>query len=83
MKRLSIGLLLLLVATIASAQDRQVQSVLDRYQDFRPRADELAMYRLDWAASLEQAQQRAAREQRPVFLVIIHAQYGDLGSGHC
>ena len=41
------------------------------------------MYRLDWAASLEDARRRATRERRPVLLVIIHAQYGDLASGHC
>jgi hypothetical protein len=41
------------------------------------------MYQIDWAPSLEEAQKRALREKRPVFLVIIHAQYGDLTSGHC
>jgi hypothetical protein len=65
------------------AQDREVKSVLDLYEDFRPQADDLAMYQIDWAPSLEEAQKRALREKRPVFLVIIHAQYGDLTSGHC
>ena len=75
--------MILLAATLAPAQDREIQSVLDRYEDFRPGADDLAMYRIDWAPSLEEAQKRARREKRPVFLVIIHAQYGDLTSGHC
>lgn len=75
--------MILLAATLAPAQDREIQSVLDRYEDFRPGADDLAMYRIDWAPSLEEAQKRALREKRPVFLVIIHAQYGDLTSGHC
>ena len=75
--------LVLLAATIAPAQDSAVKSVLDRYENFRPGADDLAMYRIDWAPSLEEAQKRARREKRPVFLVIIHAQYGDLASGHC
>ena len=75
--------MILLAATLAPAQDSAVKSVLDRYKDFRPQADDLAMYRIDWAASLEKAQKRARREKRPVFLVIIHAQYGDLTSGHC
>ena len=75
--------LLLLAASFAPAQDSAVKSVLDRYADFRPAAKDLAMYQLDWAPSLEEAQKRALREKRPVFLVIIHAQYGDLTSGHC
>ena len=75
--------MILLAAAPASAQDSSVKSVLDRYEDFRPQADDLAMYRIDWAPSLEEAQKRARREKRPVFLVIIHAQYGDLTSGHC
>ena len=84
MKRiLSILALLLLTPTLALAQDSAVKSVLERYADFRPQADDLAMYQIDWAPSLEEAQKRARREKRPVFLVIIHAQYGDLASGHC
>ena len=84
MKRALLLLVILLAtASIASAQDDKARSILDRYDAFRPRAKDLAMYRLDWAASLEEARQRAARERRPVLLVIIHAQYGDLYSGHC
>ena len=75
--------LLLLAASIAPAQDSKVKSVLERYADFRPAAKDLAMYQIDWAPSLEEAQKRALQEKRPVFLVIIHAQYGDLTSGHC
>ena len=75
--------IILLAATLAPAQDSKVQSVLDRYADFRPAAKDLVMYQIDWAPSLEEAQKRARREKRPVFLVIIHAQYGDLTSGHC
>ena len=84
MKRTLLLLILLMAtASIASAQDQEARSILERYDAFRPRARDLAMYRLDWAASLEEARERAAREKRPVLLVIIHAQYGDLFSGHC
>ena len=84
MQRILSGLLVILLSTtLASAQDSALKSVLDRYEDFRPGADDLAMYRIDWAPSIEEAQKRALREKRPVFLVIIHAQYGDLTSGHC
>ena len=75
--------LLLLAASFAPAQDSAVKSILDRYADFRPAAKDLAMYQIDWAPSLAAAQKRALQEKRPVFLVIIHAQYGDLTSGHC
>ena len=84
MRRLCTALILSL-ATMGTvpAQVPEVGSVLDRYKAFRPGKDDLAMYRIDWASSLEEAQRRALREKRPVFLVIIHAQYGDLSSGHC
>ena len=75
--------LLLLTTTLAPAQDSKVKSVLDRYADFRPAAKDLGMYRLDWAASLAAAQERALLENRPVCLVVIHARYGDITSGHC
>ena len=80
---LGILIWLLLATPLALAQDSAVQSVLDRYADFRPAAKDLVMYQIDWAPSLEEAQKRALQEKRPVFLVIIHAQYGDLTSGHC
>ena len=80
---LGILIWLLLATPLALAQDNAVKSVLDRYADFRPAAKDLVMYQLDWAPSLEEAQKRALQEKRPVFLVIIHAQYGDLTSGHC
>ena len=80
---LGILIWLLLATPLAPAQDNAVKSILDRYADFRPAAKDLVMYQLDWAPSLAEAQKRARREKRPVFLVIIHAQYGDLTSGHC
>ncbi len=80
---LGILIWLLLATPLALAQDNAVKSVLDRYADFRPAAKDLVMYQIDWAPSLEEAQKRALQEKRPVFLVIIHAQYGDLTSGHC
>ncbi len=60
-----------------------VQLVLDRFAALRPTDDDLTMYRLDWAPTLADAVTRAKAEHRPVCLVIIHAKYGDLFSGHC
>ena len=73
----------LFTASIASAQDERVDQVLAKYDDIRPSERELAMYRLDWAESLDAALRRATREARPIVLIIIHAQYGDIRSGHC
>ncbi len=68
---------------VATAQDETAKSILEQYEEFRPSDAELAMYELDWAPSLEVAKTRAAREKRPILLVVIHAQYGDIHSGHC
>ena len=75
--------LILVSAGAAQAQNDTARTILQRFDSLRPGADDLGMYRLDWAASLDEAQQRASREKRPILLVIIHAQYGNLSSGHC
>ncbi len=83
---LRVSFILILVAIAAgnsSAQDKDSSRMLSRYESNRPSDRELAMYRLDWAQSLDEALNRAAEEQRPIFLVIIHAKYGDIASGHC
>lgn len=67
----------------ALAQDVGAKQILARYRTIRPDDDSLAMYRLDWAESLELALERSAKEHRPIFLVIIHAKYGDISAGHC
>ena len=59
------------------------QHILARYQALRPAEKDLGMYRLDWADSLDVALKRAAKEKRPVCLIIIHAKYGNIASGHC
>lgn len=84
MLRISLCLVSLLAAiSISVAQDEDAKQILARFDAVRPDANELAMYRLDWAESLDNALQRAAAESRPVFLVVIHAKYGDVTSGHC
>lgn len=65
------------------AQDVDARRILNHYKSARPTEQDLAMYRLDWSSSLDDALKRAARESRPIFLVIIHARYGDISSGHC
>ena len=67
----------------AAAEDADVKSVLERYAALRPGPAALGMYRLDWADSLADALKRAKAGKRPILLVVIHAQYGDMFSGHC
>ena len=73
----------LLLAEFVTAENAGVKRILARYQAIRPAAKDLRMYRLDWADSLDKALKRAAKENRPVCLIIIHAKYGDIASGHC
>ena len=82
-RTLLLSALLLAGSNAVDAQSRKARSILARFDSSRPDDRDLPMYRLDWAASLEDARRRATRERRPVLLVIIHAQYGDLASGHC
>ena len=71
------------LAGFAFAENPAAKRILAGYQALRPASRDLAMYRLDWAESLDVALKRAAKESRPVCLVIIHAKYGDIASGHC
>ncbi|NNM28737.1 MAG: hypothetical protein HKO57_04405 [Akkermansiaceae bacterium] len=75
--------LVLAAAGTTGAQNAEAARILQRFDDLRPSGQALAMYRLDWEPSLEAALARAAKEKRPVCLVLIHAQYGDIFSGHC
>jgi len=83
MRSLICALLTLLTATAGLADEPSVRRLLAKYHAIRPDDDQLAMYRLDWETSLTTAQERALLENRPVCLVVIHARYGDITSGHC
>ena len=83
MKRFALYFFSLLMAEFVTAEDADVKRILARYQAILPAAKDLGMYRLDWADSLDVALKRAAKENRPVCLIIIHAKYGDIASGHC
>jgi len=72
-----------LLAGTGWSEGTDSRGILERYRSIRPEAKDLAMYRLDWATSLDDALKRAAKESRPIYLIIIHAKYGDISSGHC
>ena len=83
MRHFTIFFFSLFLSGFVTAEDAGVKRILARYQAIRPAARDLGMYRLDWADSLDVALKRAAKEKRPVCLIIIHAKYGDIASGHC
>ena len=71
------------VAGTHGAEQRDVKSVLDKFQSVRPQEADLALYQLDWMSTLKEARERAAKEERPIFLVVVTNSFGDLFSGHC
>jgi hypothetical protein len=81
---LSVAILAMVCAARAEGADQSdVQNVLDRFQSVRPHEADLALYQLDWMPTLKAAQERAAREERPIFLVVVTNSFGDLYTGHC
>ena len=83
MKKIVLIFFSVFLAGFVKGEDVDVKRILARYQAIRPTAKDLGMYRLDWADSLDGALKRAAKENRPVCLIVIHAKYGDIASGHC
>jgi len=83
MKKIALIFFSVFLAGFVKGEDVDVKRILARYQAIRPAAKDLGMYRLDWADSLDEALKRAAKENRPVCLIVIHAKYGDIASGHC
>lgn len=83
MSRTVLFALLPLLGLPALAQSTAAADTLARFAQLRPGDDALAMYRLDWAGSLDDALKTAAKDKRPVLLVVIHAKYGDMITGHC
>ncbi|NUN50194.1 MAG: hypothetical protein HUU15_15305 [Candidatus Brocadiae bacterium] len=79
----TLSVLMLLFTLPAAAQSPAAKKTLDRFEQLRPSDADLAMYRLDWAEDLAEATRRAAKEKRPVLLIVIHAKYGDMITGHC
>jgi len=72
-----------IIAGVRGAEKSDVKNILDKYESVRPQAADLALYQLDWMPTLQAAKERAAKEQRPIFLVVVTNSFGDLFSGHC
>lgn len=67
----------------SESQDADVHKVLDKYRAARPDAKDLAIFQLDWTPTLHDAKARAAKEQRPIFLIVVTNSFGNMHSGHC
>ena len=67
----------------AQTPDGDVQNILDQYRRFRPADKDLAIFQLDWVPTLKEAKERAAKEQRPILLLVVTNSYGNLFTGHC
>jgi hypothetical protein len=69
--------------SVQSADSSDVKGVLEKFESVRPQAAELVLYQLDWMPSLKAAKEKAAREERPIFLVVVTNSFGDFYTGHC
>ena len=73
----------MLAAWAAVGPPEDVRAVLTKYDSIRPHEKDLAIYRLDWAPNLKHANTRAAKESRPVFLIVVTNSFGNMYTGHC
>jgi hypothetical protein len=71
------------VLSTQAADQGDVRSILDRYAAIRPKEAELGLYQLDWAPSLQAARETAAKEDRPIFLIVVQNSFGNICTGHC
>ena len=81
-----IALALACAATCAAAQeapDADGRRILEKFHALRPSVSDLAWYQLEWTASLKEAKAKAARDRRPICLLVCLNIYGNLYTGHC
>ena len=72
------------LSSFAKCSDlRDVQTIIERYEQTRPQPRDLSVYTLDWAPTLQQAKARATAEQRPILFLVVTNSYGNLYTGHC
>ena len=57
-------------ALTAAAQDDSAKRIQAAFENAKPDAKRLAFYSLDWAANLKDAKARAAKEHRPILVVL-------------
>ncbi len=70
MRQLLAAAVLAVSALPAKAQNDSASEILARFEGAKPDARRLAFYSLDWAMSLKEAKTRAAKEGRPILIVL-------------
>ena len=85
MVRILVGSFFFMATLTAHAQYMNVQKILDKFEEVRPSAEDMAIYRHDWVATLKQAKDRAKKEGRPIFFIGNTNISGPTNfySGHC
>jgi hypothetical protein len=58
------------ISAAGGAEDAPARRIRERFDAARPTAKSLAFYTLDWEMSLAAAKSRAAREGRPILLIL-------------
>lgn len=67
----------------STAVSEDVQQVLDKHRAARPDVKDLAIFQLDWTLTLKEAKARAAKEKRPILLIVVTNSFGNMYTGHC
>jgi hypothetical protein len=67
---------------MGAAPDRVV-TTLKKYEALRPQREDLRVFELNWEPTLKSAVMRAAKERRPVLLIVVQNSNGDIRQGHC
>ena len=68
---------------VADPPGPEVELILDKFELIRPQDRDLSLFKLDWEKTLKSALARAAREDRPVLLILVRNSNGDIFQGHC
>lgn len=71
------------LAESSESPSAAVQEVLGKYRAALPAPEDLTIYCLDWAPTFDEAKKKAAREKRPILLIVVTNSYGNLYTGHC
>jgi flagellin-like protein len=79
----SVLLLMFTVSLVADPPGPEVELILDKFELIRPQDRDLSLFKLDWEKTLKSALVRAAREDRPVLLILVRNSNGDIFQGHC
>ena len=70
MRHLLVFAAAIVLASSARAQNASAKLIQERFDAAKPDAKRLAFYSLDWAMSLEDAKERAAKEHRPILVIL-------------